>query len=84
MKRFQIRTIAVVVLVAFASMGTLVLTDNFVPEAEANHGCIPATIECIIAILEAIEACKNGPNAECIAAAINAYNKCEHAWNDCN
>ncbi len=83
MNRFHVKTSAVLVLIAFAAMGAFVLTDNFVPKAEAHHGCIPAAVECIHAIADALEACANGVNPECIAAGFTAIEKCEHAWNAC-
>ncbi|MXZ00303.1 hypothetical protein F4Y93_06510 [Candidatus Poribacteria bacterium] len=83
MNRFHVKTLAVFVLIAFAAMGAFVLTDNFVPQAHADHGCIPAAIECLNAIADALEACADGVTPECIAAGITAYYACQHAWNDC-
>ena len=87
MNRFHVRTVVVLLLIAFASMGTLVLTDNFVQEAEADHGCVPALVECIRAIADTVEACgdilNEGITPECIAAGIIAYYTCKHAADDC-
>ena len=83
MNRFHVKTMAVLVLIAFASMGAFVFTDNFVPQAQADHGCIPAAVECLHAIADALEACQDGVTPECIAAALTAIDKCEHALNAC-
>lgn len=85
MKRFHVKTLAVLVLIAFASMGTFVLTDNFVPKAHADHGCIPAVVECLLAVAAAIEACSTaeGITPECVAAGIIALHTCLHAVDDC-
>ncbi|MDE0016393.1 MAG: hypothetical protein OXU51_09415 [Candidatus Poribacteria bacterium] len=87
MNRVYVRTIAVLLLVAFASMGTLVLTDNFVPKAHADHGCILALVECIRAFADAVEACADildeGITPECLAAGIIAWHTCKHAADDC-
>ena len=83
MNRFHVRTVAVLLLIAFASMGTLVLTDNFVPQAQADDGCIAAAVACLHAIADAIEACEDGIDAECIAAGLNAWILCLHALEEC-
>ena len=82
MKRVYVRTIAVLLLIAFASMGTLVLTDNFVPQAHADDGC-EAAAACAAAIEDALVACQDGFDAECIAAIVNAVVLCAHAWEEC-
>ena len=82
MNRVYVRTIVVLLLIAFASMGTLVLTDNFVPQAHAGDDCFQEALECLIAIRQAINICADvGIFApECLAAAENAITECEEAW----
>ena len=83
MNRFHVRTVAVLLLIAFASMGTLVLTDNFVPQAQADDGCAAAAAACVQAVKDAIEACKDGIDLDCFMAVANAINLCAHAWDEC-
>ena len=80
MNRFHVRTLAVLVLIAFAAMGAFVLTDNFVPEAEADHGCLAAAIECVLAILDVMDKC---PGPDCLLAVLTMIEKCQHAVDDC-
>ena len=83
MNRFHVRTVAVLLIVAFASMGTLLLTDNFVPQAHADDGCAAAAAACAQAITDAIDACRDGIDIECILAIVNAIELCAHAWEEC-
>ncbi len=83
MNRFQVKTLAVLVLIAFASMGAFVLTDNFVPKAHANDGCAAAAAACGDAVEHALETCANAIDLACLLAAINAWNLCVHAAEEC-
>lgn len=85
MNRVYVRTIAVLLLVAFASMGTLVLTDNFVPQAHADGDCFQEVLECAIAIVLAINICKEAGifTPECVAAAENAIDECQDVLEAC-
>ena len=83
MNRFQVKTLAVLVLIAFASMGAFVLTDNFVPQAHADDGCFAAAVACALAIIDVIEKCAGGVDADCVAAIFTAIEKCQHAADEC-
>ena len=84
MNRFHVRTVAVLLIVAFASAGAFVLTDSTVPEAHADHGCLAAGIECLLALIDVADKCFGGnPGPDCLPAIFTAIEKCEHAANDC-
>ena len=83
MNRVYVRTIAVLLIVAFAAMGTLVLTDNFVPQAHAAGDCFEEAVECAIAIADAIIICGGGNEEGCAAAIITVIRECAEAWAAC-
>ena len=83
MNRFHVKTIAVLVLIAFASMGAFILTDNFVPEAHADDECEAAAAACGDAVEHALETCAKAVDLACLLAAINAWNLCVHAAEVC-
>ena len=73
MNRFHVKVIAVLVLIAFTSMGAFVLTDNVVQEAHADDDCAAA---CGDAFEHALETCAKAVDLACLLAAIKAWNLC--------
>ena len=85
MNRIHVKTLTVLVLIGLASVGAFVLTDSFVPQAHADGDCFQEALECLIAIGQAINICADvGIFApECLAAAENAIDECQEAWEVC-
>ena len=80
MNRFHVRTTAVLLLIAFASVGAFVLTDSFVPQAQADDDCAAAAAACASAVEQALVACQDDLLAlPCVMAIVNVIVKCGQA-----